>query len=119
MVTIIFLITIIFNTALGTIPLLGPVISGVFTGLLAGTRDLAMAIAFWGAIIGGALCRSFLNYAENTWHYYLLNIFGKTAAHYAGLIIRGNLFFLALYFGLAGVSGAFTGSFLRNKIKKT
>jgi hypothetical protein len=119
MVTIIFLITIIFNTALGTIPLLGPVISGVFTGLLAGTRDLAMAIAFWGAIIGGALCRVFLNYTGNTWHYHLLNIFGKTIAHYTEIVVRGNLFFLALYFGLAGISGAFIGAFLKNKIKNT
>jgi hypothetical protein len=118
MVTTILLITIFLNIALGTIPLAGPVISGIFTGLLVGTRDLAMAIAFWGAIIGGALCRVFLNYAGNTWHHYLLNLFGKTAAHYTELVIRGNLFFLALYFGLTGVLGTFIGAFLKNKIKK-
>lgn len=120
MVTIIFMITIIFNTALGTIPLLGPVISGIIAGFLAGKRDMAMAIAFWGAIIGGALGRVFLNYSENTWHHYLLNIFGKTVANYTKIIIiRGNLFFLALYFGLASILGAFIGAFLKNKFKKT
>ena len=119
MVTIIFLITIFSNIVLGTIPLVGPVISGVLTGFLVGKRDLSMAIAFWGAIIGGALCRVFLNYAGNTWHHYLLNIFGKTIAHYTEIVVRGNLFFLALYFGLAGVFGAFIGAFLKNKIKKT
>ena len=119
MVTTILLITIFLNIALGTIPLAGPVISGIFTGLLADTRDLAMAIAFWGAIIGGALCRVFFNYAGNIWHHYLLNLFGKTAAHYTELVIRGNLFFLALYFGLTGVLGTFIGAFLKNKIKKT
>ncbi len=113
MVTIILL-----NIALGTISLAGPVISGIFTGLLAGTRDLAMAIAFWGAVIGGVLCRVFFNYAGNIWHHYLLNLFGKTAAHYTELVIRGNLFFLALYFGLTGVLGTFIGAFLKNKIKK-
>jgi len=119
MITIIFLITIFFNTVLGTMPLVGPVISGIFAGILSKRRDLSMAIAFWGGVIGGALCRILLNYPANNWHHYLLNIFGEKVAHYTEIIIRGNLFFLSLYFGLAGISGAFVGAFSKNKIKKT
>ena len=55
MVTIILL-----NIALGTISLADPVISGIFTGLLAGTRDLAIAIAFWGAVIEGSIVQGIL-----------------------------------------------------------
>lgn len=118
MVTVVFLLTVVLNTVIGTIPFLGPLFSGFFTGIIAEKKDLAMAVAFWGGVIGGALCRIFLNYPRNFWHHYLLNIFGKTAAHYIEIIIRGNLFFLALYFGLTGILGAFIGAFLKNQIKR-
>jgi len=118
MVSIIFLLTIILNTLIGTIPFWGPLFSGIFTGIITEKKDLAVAVAFWGAVIGGALCRIFLNYPRNFWHSYLLNIFGKTVAHYTKTIITGNLFFLVLYFGLTGILGAFIGAFLKNQIKR-
>lgn len=119
MVTIFILLTIIFNAILGTLPLLGPVIAGMVSGIIVGIRDLALVIAFWGAVIGGVFARIFLNFPENSWHKYLLNLFGQQAAHQTEIIFKGSLFYLVLYFGLAGVSGAYLGVLLKNSYKKS
>lgn len=119
MVTIFILLTIIFNAILGTLPLLGPAISGMISGIMVGKRDLALVIAFWGAVIGGVFTRIFLNFPENSWHKYLLNLLGQQAAHQTEIILKGSLFYLVLYFGLAGVSGAYLGVLLKNSYKKS
>lgn len=118
MVTVILLFAIFVNTLLGTLPLFGPMISGMVMGMIIGEKDLARVISFLGAIIGGVWSRILLSYPQNTWHQYLLTFFGKTAAYYAEIIIKGNLFFLVFYFGLLGVLGAYSGVLIKNYLKK-
>ena len=102
MITTVLLITIFLNIAIGTIPLAGPVISGVFTGLLAGTRDLAMAIAFWGAIIGGALSELFQIWkylASLSIKYFWQNSCTLYGTHYQRKsLFPGTLFWSGRYF---------------------
>ena len=116
--TIIVLLNISLNTVFGAIPLLGPIFSGIVAGVLIGKKEPAPVIAFWGAIIGGVFCRTLLSYPQNPWHQYLLTIFGKKIADYSQIVIKGNHFYLVLYFGLANIIGAYLGVFLKNRAKK-
>ncbi len=118
MVTIPFLITIVCNAFIGTLPLLGPVIAGFLAGLLIRKVPPAMVVGFLGAIIGGIFSRTFLLYSNHGWHYRLLHEFGYTSGYYIGLILEGNVFFSALYFGLLGLSGGFAGAYLFKRIKE-
>lgn len=117
MTTFVFILIIFLNTLIGTIPIAGPFISGIVAGVLIGKKELAPAVAFWGAIIGGVLCRTFLSYPHNVWHRYLLTIFGNTMADYFQNIINGNHFYLVLYFGLINIAGAYLGVFIKNRLK--
>lgn len=76
-----------------------------------------MAVGFLGAIIGGVFSRTFLLYSDIGWHHRLLHAFGYTSGHYTGMVIQGNIFFSALYFGLLGLSGGFAGVYLFKRIK--
>lgn len=118
MLTIPFLISIILNAAIGTLPVLGPILSGIFVGAMIGKKNPAMVVGFLGAIIGGVFCRIFLFYPENVWYRYLLNLLGSEAGKYAERVILSNIFFFALYFGLLGLLGGFVGAFVMNKMVK-
>ena len=117
MITVPFFISIIVNTALGTLPVLGPVISGFSAGIIIGRENTAMVIGFLGAIFGGIFCRIFLLYPDNTWHFRLLQLLGSNIGEYLEVIIRGNIFFSALYFGLLGMLGGFLGALLSLELK--
>ena len=119
MITVPFFISIIVNTALGTLPVLGPVISGFSAGIIIGRENTAMVIGFLGAIFGGIFCRIFLLYPDNVWHFRLLNLLGDNIGDYLEIIIRGNIFFSSLYFGLLGILGGFLGALVIIRIKKT
>jgi len=119
MLTIPFLVSIFINTIIGTLPVLGPLLSGILIGMIVRKKNLAMVVAFIGSIMGGVFCRIFLLYPDNEWHRYLLNILGSQVGRYAGIIIRGNIFFFALYFGLLGIMGGFTGALFINRIRKS
>lgn len=110
------LTTIILNTVLGTLPILGPIVSGIIIGFLTGKKDLAVAVSFLGAIIGGVFCRIAFVYFDSLFSRVLLSSFGQSIAHYTERIITGNLFSLVIYFGLTGIAGAFIGNFMRNKV---
>jgi len=118
MITVPFFISIIISAAIGTFPVLGPVISGLSAGIMIGRKDTAMVVGFLGAIIGGVFCRIFLLYPDNAWHFGLLNSLGSLIGEYLEIIIRGNIFFSALYFGLLGILGGFTGVLVSNRIRK-
>lgn len=117
MLTVPFLISIVLNALIGTLPLLGPMVSGFLVGILIGKKNPAMVVGFLGAIIGGVFCRVFLFYPDNGWHHFLLNFFGQQSGQYAGIVIRGNPFFFALYFGLLGMLGGLASAFVLNKMK--
>jgi hypothetical protein len=117
MITVPFLITIIIGTAIGTFPLVGPLFSGLSAGIIIGRRDTAMVIAFLGTILGGVFCRIFLLYPENIWHFHLLYLLGNNIGDYLELIIRGNIFFSALYFGILGILGGLMGVNIISKIR--
>jgi hypothetical protein len=119
MLTIPFLVSIFINAIIGTLPVLGPLLSGILIGMIVRKKNLAMVVAFIGSIMGGVFCRIFLLYPDNEWHRYLLNILGSQVGQYAGIIIRGNIFFFALYFGLLGIMGGFTGALFINRIRKS
>jgi len=119
MITVPFFISIIISAAIGTFPVLGPVISGLSAGIMIGRKDTAMVVGFLGAIIGGVFCRIFLLYPDNAWHFGLLNSLGSLIGEYLEIIIRGNIFFSALYFGLLGILGGFTGVLVSNRIRKS
>jgi len=118
MITVPFFISIIISAAIGTLPVLGPVISGLSAGLMIGRKNTAMVVGFLGAIIGGVFCRIFLLYPDNAWHFRLLTSLGSLVGEYLEIIIRGNIFFSALYFGLLGILGGFTGVLVSNRIRK-
>ena len=118
MVTIFLLLTIIINALLGTLPLIGPIISGILMGIIIGKKELAMVIGFWGAVMGGAFSKIFLSFPQDRWHQKLLTAFGEEIAHYMQLIMEGNLFLLALYFGLAGILSTYAGASLKSKFKE-
>lgn len=107
----------IVSTLIGTLPLLGPVISGFFAGIMIRKRSPALVVGFLGVMIGGIFCRILLLYPDNSWHQDLLDIFGNKIGHLSGIIIQGNPFFFALYFGLLGTLGGYTGAFLFGKTK--
>ena len=119
MITVPFFISIIISAAIGTFPVLGPVISGLSTGIIIGRKDTAMVVGFLGAIIGGVFCRIFLLYPDNAWHSRLLNSLGSLIGEYLEIIIRGNIFFSALYFGLLGILGGLIGAIIMGHIKKS
>jgi len=117
MITVPFFISIIVNAAIGTLPVLGPVISGFSAGIIIGRENTAMVIGFLGSIFGGVFCRIFLLYPDNTWHFRLLQLLGSNIGEYLEVIIRGNIFFSALYFGLLGMLGGFLGALLSLELK--
>ena len=119
MITVPFFISIIISAAIGTFPVLGPVISGFSAGIIIGRKDTAMVVGFLGAIIGGVFCRIFLLYPDNAWHFRLLNSLGSLIGEYFEIIIRGNIFFSALYFGLLGILGGLIGAIIMGHIKKS
>lgn len=118
MVAIFLFLTIFLNTFLGTLPLIGPLISGALMGIIIGKKELAMVVGFWGAVIGGALSKISLSFPQNRWHQKLLTAFGGEIAHYLQLIMEGNLFLQAVYFGLLGILGTYVGALLKNKFKE-
>lgn len=118
MLTILFLISILLNAVLGTLPVIGPIIAGFVTALLIREKNSAMVVSFLAAIIGGVLCRVFLLYSNNGWHHWLLNLFGYSLGRYTALVIEGNIFFFALYFGLLGLSGGLVGAYFFNMMFK-
>ena len=118
MVTIFLSLAIFINTLLGTLPLIGPFISGVLMGIIIGKKELAMVVGFWGAVIGGAFSKIFLSFPQNRWHQNLLTAFGEKIAHYLQLIMVGNLFWSVLYFGLLGILGSYTGALLKDRFKE-
>lgn len=118
MITVPFFVSIILSTAIGTLPIIGPIISGLSAGLLIGRKDTAMIIGFLGSILGGVFCRIFLLYPGNVWHFRLLNSMGSKTGDYFEMIIRGNIFFSALYFGLLGILGGLIGTIVITRIKK-
>ena len=117
MITVPFFISIIVNAAIGTLPVLGPVISGFSAGIIIGRENTAMVIGFLGSIFGGVFCRIFLLYPDNTWHFRLLQLLGSNIGEYLEVIIRGNIFFSALYFGLLGILGGYLGALLSLELK--
>jgi len=119
MITVPFFVSIILSAFIGTFPIFGPLISGFSAGAIISKKNIAMVVGFLGAIIGGVFCRIFLLYPNNTWHFRILNSFGNQMGKYLEVIIRGNIFFSALYFGLLGILGAYIGSFAITCIKKS
>lgn len=117
MVTVPFFISIIVNAAIGTFPVLGPVVSGFSAGIVIGRENTAMVIGFLGSIFGGVFCRIFLLYPDNIWHFRLLQLLGSNIGEYLEVIIRGNIFFSALYFGLLGILGGYLGALLSLELK--
>ncbi|MFW6149463.1 MAG: hypothetical protein ACOC6D_06365 [Atribacterota bacterium] len=117
MLTIPFLLSIILNALIGTIPLLGPMLSGFLVGIIVEKKYPAMVIGFLGAIIGGVFCRIFLLFPDNVWHYNLLYLFGGEFAHYFTKIIQGNPFYFMLYFGFLGIIGGFIGQLVLVKTR--
>jgi len=117
MVTVPFFISIIVNAAIGTFPVLGPVLSGFSAGIVIGRENTAMVIGFLGSIFGGVFCRIFLLYPDNIWHSRLLQLLGSNIGEYLEVIIRGNIFFSALYFGLLGILGGYLGALLSLELK--
>ncbi len=115
MLTIPFLLSIILNALIGTIPLIGPILSGFLVGVIIGKKYPAMVIGFLGAIIGGVFCRIFLLFPDNIWHNNLLFLLGDEFAHYFAKIIQGNPFYFMLYFGLLGIIGGFIGQLVQTK----
>lgn len=118
MLTIPFFISIIINAVIGTFPVLGSVISGLSAGIIIGRKNTAMVVGFLGAIIGGVFCRIFLLYPDNVWHFRLLNLLGSQIGEYLEIIIRGNIFYSALYFGLLGILGGLIGVVIIARIRK-
>ena len=118
MVTILTLLAIVLNAALGTLPFFGPVICGIIIGIITDKRDLSMVVAFWGAVIGGAFSRIFLSLPKNSWHKFFLNAIGEQPAYYALMVIKGNHFLLVLYFGLLALLGSYLGAMLKSICKK-
>lgn len=118
MLTIPFLISILLNAVVGTLPVVGPIIAGLVTALLIREKNTAMVVSFLAAIIGGVLCRIFLLYSDSGWHHWLLNIFGFSWGSYTALVIEGNIFFFSLYFGLLGLSGGLVGAYFFNMMFK-
>jgi hypothetical protein len=119
MISVPFFISIAISSAIGTFPLLGPLLSGLSAGLIIGRKDTSMVVGFLGSILGGVFCRIFLLYPENVWHFRLLNLFGKQIGEYLEIVIRGNIFFSALYFGLLGILGGLLGAVIIGQIKKS
>ena len=117
MITAPFLISVIISAVFGTFPILGPFVSGIAAGITIGQKNTAMVIGFLGAIIGGVFCRIFLLYPDNIWHFRLLNSFGSQIEKYLENIIRGNIFFSALYFGSLGILGGLIGWVIMGHIK--
>lgn len=119
MLTVPFFISIIINATIGTFPVLGPVISGLSAGIIIGRANTAMIVGFLGAIIGGVWCRIFLLYPDNIWHFRLLNLLGSQIGEFLEIIIRGNIFFSALYFGLLGILGGLIGAVVIGQVRKS
>jgi hypothetical protein len=118
MLTIPFLISIGANALIGTLPVLGPIISGFLIGAIIGRKDSAMVVGFLGAIIGGVFCRIFLLNSAYGWHHHLLGLLGNGIGQYAEIIIRGNPFYFVLYFGFLGMVGGLAGALIQNKMKQ-
>ena len=117
MLTIPFLLSIVLNASIGTIPLMGPILSGSLAGVIIGKKYPAMVVGFLGVIIGGIFCRIFLLFPDNDWHYNLLYFWGDELAFYFTKIIQGNPFYFLLYFGLSGIMGGFIGWIALTKIR--
>ena len=113
--TIPFFLSMITSTLIGTLPLLGPVISGFLPGIMIKKKSPALAVGFLGTIMGGIFCRIMLLYPENSWTQELLYLFGDQIGYLTEMIVQGNPFFFALYFGLLGTLGGLAGAILFRK----
>lgn len=118
MISVPFFISSMISAAIGTLPVFGPLVSGISAGIIIGRKNTAMVVGFLGSTLGGVFCRIFLLYPENVWHLRLLNLLGKQIGEYLEIIIRGNIFFSALYFGLLGILGGLIGALVITWIKK-